>query len=691
VETFQKKIAHSLPRLLIAGGGLFVNGTVGTALKRQGIHCQKVSSSTEINHLQPSLLIIDEHLLGELHNEDWQNLLPEHCGVIAEAHLAIDADLYVPKGLPFKPTLKNIEQALIHALLNRQLSLVEQLSANKTIDLKRLADIGSALAAEKNLSTLLDRILLEGRNLVGCDAASLFLIDDANPNAKKLVFKLTQNASIYFPFSEKKFPLDESSIVGYVAIHGVELNVADAYNLAANAPYSFNHHFDETMNYRSISLLTLPMKNHRDEVIGVVQFINRTRQRGTRLSSITQAFDNVIAFNKTDQRVLRALVAQSAIAIENRVLIESINKLFDGFVTASVMAIEQRDPTTSGHSFRVSDLSLALAGAIPKSNIASLTDHSLNNRDMKQLKFAALLHDFGKVGVRESVLTKPKKLTAHQMDSIRFRIRLAQESLLRQMAETNFEAIRQGDTTKFQQLQHSIKSKIAELDQFWEQIKIANEPTLLPETISKNLENIHGYITEDVDGGQTPLLSLQELQALSIPKGSLTEEERLHIQSHVRYTENFLRLIPWTPELSNIPDIAAAHHEKLDGKGYPRGLYKDQIPLPSQIMTVCDIYDALTASDRPYKSAVPNSLAFSILENEAKAGMLNQDLVRVFIQSKTWKVIQDKKYGMSTSDEHSFHHNVCDFDLIHHHSLDNHNNTKYNVHQINMANRYLLV
>ncbi|WP_269376895.1 HD family phosphohydrolase [Vibrio sinaloensis] len=659
---------NSLSQLLIAYGQAFASTRLPHQLRQQGLACVEVASEQDVIELSPTLLILDQPLLERLTCstiEHWRE--NQFLVVIAEQHLNIDADLYVPCGFTNRITLKHIESALLlHSQRIHQTELTQLLN-RKSNSLTRLTEIGIALSAEKSLSTLLNRILDEGRKLAVCDAASLFLLDNQDKAHRHLVLKLTQNASIEFDFEEQRFELNDRSISGYVAIHGHEVNIADVYDIQDKA-YQFNPIFDHVTGYRCQSLLALPIFNYQQEVIGVLQFINHTKQAGVRLSSHSITKDNVIPFEQEICPLLRALASQSAIAIENRRLIESINRLFEGFVQASVTAIEQRDPTTSGHSFRVADLSIALASCLNNSKLKQYEHRKLNKKDLRQLKYAALLHDFGKVGVKESVLTKAKKLTDHQLDTIKYRIRLTQQSLLRQRAEIELSIFSQSSVKSQSKLTKldNIQQQISQLEQFWLDILQANEPSVLPESVSDNLQKIHAYHAIDDNGLLTPLINQQELLALSIPKGSLTLDEMKEIRSHVIHTETFLKQIPWTQDLQDIPTIAGAHHEKIDGSGYPRGLSGQQIPLASQIMTICDIYDALTASDRPYKSALPDDVAFKILYNEAEKEQLNGDLVSLFINEKAYLAIKNKQYKKDCNECGNFHHHVCDFDLLDH-------------------------
>ncbi len=655
--------------LIIAHGERFASSPCHTLLTEKGLRCCPVTSAEALVRLKPALIVADAMLRQQIPD------LPARADELGALLLAeIDdpepADFYLPQGFVGQASYKNFRMALSHWVLNRHNRDTDRDLSLQKDHLNLLAEIGIALSAEKNLGTLLERVLSEGRQLAQCDAASLFLVDRSDPEYPQLVFKLAQNASIEYPMEERRFALDDRSIVGYVAAHGHELNVADAYAIDDAAPYSFNGSFDERMAYRSISLLALPMCNHRGEVIGVLQFINHTRTRGARLTSPSRAQQESIPFAEETLPLLRALCSHAAIAIENRVLLESIRRLFDGFVRASVAAIEQRDPATSGHSFRVADLSEALARALPEAHKSRFQSFNPSGQAFKELRYAALLHDFGKVGVREQVLTKAKKLSAHQLDVALYRLRLVQETLRRQTAERCMQMLRdQVPEAEIQQLLHYSETEQRRLQRFWERLVRANEPSILPEEISAELDELHRYQALDIDGVVRPLISKPELHALQIPKGSLSDLERQEIQDHVVHTEQFLKLIPWTPELSGIPEIAAAHHEKLDGSGYPRGLESNRIPLAAKIMTICDIFDALTASDRPYKPAVPFEFAFKILNDEAGRGLLDQELVDLFIEARVFETIRGKHYVSDTLKASEFHHHVCDFDLLdrHHH------------------------
>ncbi len=350
----------------------------------------------------------------------------------------------------------------------------------------------------------------------------------------------------------------------------------------------------------------------------------------------------VVAFDKRSEELLATLAAQAGIALENALLYDEIRKIFEGFVRASVQAIEQRDPSTSGHSLRVSSLACALAKEVDRASTGVYKDTSIDARDMQELNYACLLHDFGKIGVREQVLLKAKKLYPHQASSIRLRIDLAIKT-----AEIEFLRAKNAllesaaDTRELEALERDFSQRKRDLEAVWEFIQRADEPTVLKES-TLSLSDVQTVTYTDGQGKTHALLGADEIAALSISRGSLNHSEIDEIRSHVVHTYNFLSKIPWGKSMARIPGIARAHHERLDGSGYPNGMTSDEIPLLSKIMAIADIYDALTAADRTYKKAIPVDKALRIIESEAAAGFLDADLVKTFIERKIYSFVDVK-------------------------------------------------
>jgi len=651
--------------ITIGYGPAYSNSKIWNDLQSKLIIPTEIVSSTTAQRYNPGLIILDHHLLREMDYKKWRDEFPEAIFLSAES-LNTDTDLILSNSLPYKQTMKMLEMACYQWVLKSEKSERAKLRDTSFRYLNKLADISISLSAEDDLMTLLRKILSEGQNIACCDAASLFLINEINERERELVFKLTQNDSMEFPFEEMHFPLDESSIAGYVAYTDTELNIPDAYQLPSSVPYEFNRSFDRRTGYRTKSILAIPLANKQKEVIGVLQFINRKKARSLKITDEKSAMAYTQPFDSDINVLLQALASQAGIAIENTILQNDIKALFEGFVNASVAAIEQRDPTTSGHSFRVADLCVELAESVSIANLTRLRNVSFTETEVRELKYAALLHDFGKVGVRESVLVKEKKLKDGSLENIQYRILLAQERLRTQALRKQLAMYRDGgfDEQRFFEVDQLLDKDLKMLDQFYKAIIEANEPSILKEDNRDMLDRINGYTLASSDD-QLEIITGDELQLLSIAKGSLSPMERKEIESHVVHTQNFLEHIPWTKELQNIPTIAGAHHEKLDGSGYPYGMQERDIPMGSKIMTISDIYDALTASDRPYKPAMNNEQAIDILVNEAKQGLLDEDLVQVFVDAKVFHVIDAKEYK-TASEFSSFSHHPCDYDLHDH-------------------------
>ena len=530
---------------------------------------------------------------------------------------------------------------------SRKASLAVQLrearAALKIAEREReeLNQIGVALSSQRNIGVLLTLILKKARDITGADAGSLYLVEDDTRGGKRLRFMLTQNDSYEFPFQEFTLPLAEDSMAGYTALRGEVLNFADAYKIPGDLPFHFNDRYDRESGYRTRSLLALPMKNAKGEVIGVVQLINSKRNPALRLRTAEDVAKNAQPFPERSVRLALSLASQAAVAYENRKLYNDIEALFEGFVSAAVTAIEQRDPTTSGHSLRVASYTQALAEAVNAAARGPYAGTHFDREQMKEIRYAALLHDFGKVGVREEVLVKAKKLYPMQMEVVRQRFEYIRKELEASMVRRKLQAYLERDRgdalQEIARLSEDFEQRQKSIDEYFALIMDANEPTLLEQTHSRRLMEIAKQLFPDRQGVELPYLKPEEVGLLSIPKGSLNAAERLEIESHVVHTYNFLSQIPWTGDLKNVPQIARAHHEKLNGMGYPYKLQGDQIPLPTKMMTICDIFDALTASDRPYKRAVAVDRALGILDDCVRAKEIDPELFRLFREARVYE------------------------------------------------------
>ncbi len=514
-------------------------------------------------------------------------------------------------------------------------------AASRSREIGELTRIGVALGTERDVKTLLDLILTQARRITSSDAGSLYLIETSEQGQKRMRFRLAQTYSKpEAPFVEFTIPVDRTSLAGYTAVTGEPLVIDDAYFLPPDVEYSINRSFDERWGYRTKSMLVIPMKDHRDEVIGVLQLINRKRDFDMVLATPADVEQQVVPYSKRTVELVTALAGQAAVAIENSQLYERIEQMFEGFVRAAVHAIEQRDPTTFGHSGRVANMTIELAAVVDRAEDGAYRSVRFSREQLREIRYAGLLHDFGKVGVREQVLVKAKKLYPLQLDLIRqrhdFVRRTAEREFWRKRAEFLERCGREGYDDFLRGLEEEHGAELRELGRFMEAVMRANEPTVLPARRFEELSSLARRTYEDVTGKARRYLSDDEMRYLTIPKGSLDETERLEIESHVTHTYRFLQQIPWTRELQQIPIIAYGHHEKLDGAGYPRHVTGEAIPIQTRMMTISDIYDALTAADRPYKPAVASVRALDIMAEEVKAGQLDQELFRLFVDGKVF-------------------------------------------------------
>jgi HD-GYP domain-containing protein (c-di-GMP phosphodiesterase class II) len=515
---------------------------------------------------------------------------------------------------------------------------------------KYVLQISRELNGIRDIDRLLSLILSKARDITQADAGSIYVVDSPTSNVRDgwIHFKITQNESVYQNLSEFKLPINESSMVGSAIIHRTSINIPDLYQLSedpAKNPYGAKHDrtWDQRIGYECHSMLTLPMYDIAHNVVGVIQLINRKKNSRAKLQTSKDFAEQVIAFDEETLEYARIVAQQAGIALENAMLTEEKEALFEGFVNASVKAIEQRDPTTSGHSHRVAKLTLSLAQLINKVEIGPLRAISFNDDQMKEIEYASLLHDFGKLGVREQVLVKAKKLYPGELELIQERWEVIRSRIeidyLREYVNylTSPGMYPPGFSPSY--LDKEKQKKLTEIEDYYEFILKANEPTILEQHGFERLKDIANMSFFDTRGKARQFLLSNELKALSVSRGSLTPEEFSEIKSHVEHTYEFLRKIPWGKKFANVPQIAAKHHEKLDGTGYPTAAFAEEIPVQSRIMTIADIFDALTASDRPYKKAVPAEKALDILEMEVKAQKCDPEIFKIFVSSECYKLV----------------------------------------------------
>ncbi len=482
----------------------------------------------------------------------------------------------------------------------------------------RLVQIGTALTRESDLSKLLRLILSTCREMVDADAGSIYVRDRVKPGglyAPSLTFKVAQNDSVNVGvMNEFSLPIDGHSIAGYVARTAMPLNIDDVYNVKESVPWEFNCEWDKKIGYTTKSVLTLPLKNISGEVVGVLQLINKKSENTRRAGDCDTFFVEANAFTLSDEEFVQSIASQAAVSIERAHYHECIKALFEGFLESSIAAIDERDTVTSGHSTRVMRYVSAFIDAVKndqKRRFQCLVEPA---ERIIQFQYAALLHDIGKIGVPEALLTKETRLSPGEWKNLEIRFRFILHDT---ESGSDCGNITENDDIGF--------------------ISSVNKAGYLDDKNYEKLLKIKERAYRFADGTSGSLFTDTEWEKLSVRKGNLTDEERNSINSHATSTYRILSKIPWTKELEQIPIIAARHHERLDGSGYPDGLRADNICLESRVLAVVDIFESLVAKDRPYKPKVPVEVALDILRTDATAGKLDKDIVDFFIEKKIYE------------------------------------------------------
>jgi HD-GYP domain-containing protein (c-di-GMP phosphodiesterase class II) len=484
------------------------------------------------------------------------------------------------------------------------------------LEKQKLIEISIALSSETDLHRLLSTIITELRGLTGAQGGSLYLCQQDH-----LTFEVAQNEVLACHFDAElscfkyhDLPINDQSLAGYVALRGQVLNIADVYQLAPDLPYHFDPSLDQLTGFRTQSMLVAPLQDHQGEIVGVLQLINATDATGT-----------VQPFSQEDEILVLALASQAAVAINNARLLATIKNLLESLVVYSVSAIDARSPQTAGHSRRVAAYCLALAQAVNACQEGPLAEVFFSEPDLEELRFSAWLHDIGKIGVRDALLDKKAKLTDAQLEAIRWRFYLAQ-----MQAKEATERVALADDFHFIEQINSLPYLPPEA------------PERLARLAARHLTWPSGGCSQAVAGTlvatTTPLLTATELASLLVPSGNLTATEYAEMQGHALQTLKILEKIPFSKPLARVPHFAACHHERLDGTGYPFHLTAAELPYQVRILAIADVFDALTARDRPYRDAASLSNALSVLQQEARRGKLDRDLVELFITQRVYEV-----------------------------------------------------
>jgi len=504
---------------------------------------------------------------------------------------------------------------------------------------EQLNEVGSALSRERNIQRLLESILVAAKTITRADGGTLYLL---TPDKKHLRFAIVRTQSLGIslggttgqPITDKfpDLPLchadgapNNNLVAAYAANTGQTVNIPDAY-AAEGFDFTGTRRFDQSTGYRSRSFLTVPLQNHEADLIGVLQLLNCT-------DPVT---GQVCAFSPAEQRLAESLASQAAVAVTNRQLLQQLEKLFESFIRLINGAIDEKSPYTGGHCERVPELTMMLAEAVNETTDGPLADVKFNEKDFYELRIAALLHDCGKITTPVHVVDKATKL-----ETIFDRIHLVDTrfSVLRQQAETAmWRSVATGQQSQAD-AQEAFEAHCVQLQHERAFLRMANVggERMRDEDIErvKAVASAHRYT--DLDGASQPLLNDNEIYNLSIRAGTLTAEECEVINYHIVATIKMLEQLDWPKELRNVPEYAGGHHERMDGKGYPKGLKRDEMSWQARMMGITDIFEALTANDRPYKKAMTVSQSLKIMDNFKANGHIDPVLYEVFLSKQVYK------------------------------------------------------
>jgi len=521
----------------------------------------------------------------------------------------------------------------LNSLLGSVVRDVKNYADRLRSQIRKLSDIGRAMSSVTDLNVLLEMIVDLARNFTNADAGVLYILED-----QRLRFEIVQNDSLNIRMGGKSgetipFPsieLNETNVSAFVALHGVSVNIPDVYQTAL-FDFTDPKNFDQATGYRTKSMLVVLLRNHENDVIGVLKLLNAQDLDTGKIKSFSGDCENLI----------EGLASQAAIAISKINLINDMENLFEAFVKVMATAIDEKSPNTGGHIRRVANLTLTMAQTVHQKEKGAFKDVFFNKDSMHELRIAAWMHDIGKVTTPVEIMEKSTKLQTifDRIHHIDLRMSYLLEKTVKEGLQNKLDLKEKGaDGIELGRAEEETKIRIEEITDIRKFIRDCNKPSeCLPDESIKRLQSIAKMTYQDCDGAIKPFLTENELENLTVRKGTITKAERDKIKEHAYVTLRMLQQIPFTKKIKNIPNFAAAHHECLDGSGYPLGLKGDEIPFEGKLMAVTDIAEALTADDRPYKKALSLDEVYKILRQMAKNEKLDTDLVELFIEDRVYE------------------------------------------------------
>lgn len=519
--------------------------------------------------------------------------------------------------------------------------------------IEKLNSIGISLSSEKDTPRLLEKILLGAKAITRADGGTLYLISE---NETHLNFAILNNDTLKvslggttgkpvvldpIPLYDEKGAANTKTVAAYAALTGKTVNIPDVYT-TDGFDFSGTKRYDDKTGYRSVSFLTIPMTNHENEVIGVLQLIN------------AKSHDNItVPFTHTDQRLAESLASQAAVALTNHKLIEGMRELLERFIELIASAIDEKSPYTGSHCRRIPELAMMFADAIQNTQTGPMQDVKFTEKELYELKIAALMHDCGKITTPVHVQDKATKLETiyNRLHTVDARFQVMKHEAEIHYLKARLQASENNQCTDLDALQRDYQRYVDKLEQdrqFLHQVNLGGE--FMEESAIHRVHEISAYTWKSPTGTEA-LLTEDEVFNLTIPKGTLNSKERAVINNHIIVTQKMLNSLPFPKHLKQVPEIAGNHHERIDGKGYPRGLTRDELSIRARLMCICDIFEALTASDRPYKKPMRISQALHILGRMANEGHIDPELFDVFVSGEVYLQYAERFLSKEQIDE----------------------------------------